>query len=152
MTERAQMVSWAPAPLVRGVYLLVAGDRVLYVGQSNDIARRIVAHREIAFERVVAIDVPETNEESCPNRKACEGILIRELQPPHNELPAQGLFRVDDWETWLGVRPVRSVVLLIAWLMDVPYAPPADEISQRWKTRSTPTWAGWSGNASGGAR
>lgn len=63
-----------------GVYFLCRGHRVLYVGQSTNVASRIGAHAGagLAFERAYVLPAPR----ECLD--ALEGAFIRALRPPHN--------------------------------------------------------------------
>lgn len=63
------------------IYFLVAGENVLYVGQTIQVELRIVRHLtvgEIPFNRVFWIEV------SYSDLDLVEGALIRSLWPPHN--------------------------------------------------------------------
>jgi hypothetical protein len=74
-----------------GVYLLLDGSEVVYVGQSGDIAGRVRTHRregKKCFERAVWFPVFGGSE-----RLRVEGILILLLTPKHNRSVALGLRR-----------------------------------------------------------
>ena len=62
-----------------GVYFLCLGPKVVYVGQSVDVAARISAHRGVKqFDRVYFLPWP------ADRLNELEGTLIRHLQPPLN--------------------------------------------------------------------
>lgn len=66
----------SPVPCV---YFLVRGNEVLYVGQTVNLGRRILAHRNvIPFERVFYLDVADVE------MGAVERAWIRRLNPPYN--------------------------------------------------------------------
>jgi hypothetical protein len=78
----------APRPRYVGVYFLLDGDTVVYVGQSIDIEMRIPAHlgrrrhrnpeHQMCFDSVLWIEVEESN------LTAYEGAFIRALNPRYN--------------------------------------------------------------------
>ena len=70
------MAAWAS-----GVYFLVAGDTVVYIGQSVSVAARISTHRREktkSFDYALFLPVPESELD------AVEGSLIRAIKPPLN--------------------------------------------------------------------
>jgi predicted DNA-binding transcriptional regulator AlpA len=74
---------------VSGVYFLVAGDEVVYVGQSLDIACRIAGHRDKKYERVFALPCAPSM------LNATEAAFIGLLKPSRN-MNAAGTFFVNN--------------------------------------------------------
>lgn len=64
-----------PTALV-GVYLLIAEDEIVYIGQSVDVWSRVAAHaKRFSFDRVIMIDLARED------LRAYEAALIRALNP-----------------------------------------------------------------------
>lgn len=60
-----------------GVYVLLDGESVVYVGESENVLFRIGAHaRRLIFTRALFVEEPDRNE-----RLAIEGALCRRLNP-----------------------------------------------------------------------
>ncbi len=85
----------APTPTERprfvGVYLLLKGEEIVYVGQSTDVEMRLLAHRSsrvrsadrrrwirLSFDRAIWLPL------SAEDLSAYEGALIRALTPKYN--------------------------------------------------------------------
>lgn len=65
--------------IVCGIYALLIGDRIAYVGQSAHVHKRIAVHREQKrFDSVVICEVPKKH------LNAVEQMLIKLLNPPLN--------------------------------------------------------------------
>lgn len=71
-----------------GVYLLLQGDRIVYVGSSEDMPTRVVAHRSNGrqFDRAYYISVP-----GAKDRARLEAILIATLRPEQNRAGMRNL-------------------------------------------------------------
>jgi hypothetical protein len=68
-----------PPPRFVGIYFLLSGDEIVYIGQSTRIPQRVATHRyRLKFDRAVWIPVAEEDLD------AYEGALIRRLTPPEN--------------------------------------------------------------------
>jgi hypothetical protein len=69
-----------------GVYLLIHGDNIVYIGSSLNTARRIADHRRNGrpFDRAYVIGTAEDE------REALEAILIRSIQPAQNRAGKNG--------------------------------------------------------------
>lgn len=71
-----------PPPLP-GVYLLLAGEEVVYVGQSAFVEQRVAHHWQVmprgSFDRALVLAVPREDLD------AFEGALIRALRPKFNK-------------------------------------------------------------------
>lgn len=83
MLRDADKLLDARQPLVAssGVYLLFDGDEVVYVGQSTDLMRRILAHqynRAMQFDSYVALRLP------AENISYYEAMTIRHHRPRYN--------------------------------------------------------------------
>lgn len=64
---------------VSGIYLLIKEGRVVYVGQSVDIHRRVLAHKnEKSFDSYQVIPAPE------PLLDDLETLLVLAYNPPYN--------------------------------------------------------------------
>lgn len=73
-----------------GIYFLIRGDEIVYVGQSGDVPRRVAAHysanrrfrgqppHAIPFDRAIAMRLP------AGQLDAFESALIRGLRPDFN--------------------------------------------------------------------
>lgn len=59
MPEADIVAAARPIENVCGVYFLVKGDRVIYVGQSVNVFARIAQHKDKAFERMAFIPCAE---------------------------------------------------------------------------------------------
>ena len=72
---------------VGGVYLLMLGSRVVYVGSSVDMPTRVVNHRANGrqFDRAYYISVPAPKD-----RAKLEATLIAALKPEQNRLGTNG--------------------------------------------------------------
>jgi hypothetical protein len=71
---------WCDYPGVCGIYFLVAGKRIVYVGLSNRIPRRIFQHRDngVEFDSLTWFEAPEFY------MKAIEAYYIERIDPPFN--------------------------------------------------------------------
>ncbi len=86
--DRAPLACQKCNPPKSGVYLLVAGDEIVYVGSSSDIEPRIFGHRtdrrsvnvmgRKAFDRALWLALPAAVLD------AYEGAFIRSLRPRYN--------------------------------------------------------------------
>lgn len=95
------------APKVCGIYLLILGGEVVYVGQSTDIVGRINCHveqREKAFDKVVYIECAE------PDLNRIEHILTTTISPRHNR--AKWRPGVTDWASvWQAVEDSITTIV-----------------------------------------
>lgn len=68
---------------VAGVYALMDGDSILYIGQSANISARVAGHRSKGrlFSSVSFIRIPGR-----ANRLRVESELIRKHKPPQNQI------------------------------------------------------------------
>lgn len=69
-------------PVVCGVYALLSGDRVVYVGQSTNVLRRLYDHRERRGSAVFDVAMVMGARPEALNR--VEAFLIEQLSPPLN--------------------------------------------------------------------
>lgn len=78
--DRSSIVRFYEYPAVCGIYFLVAKKKIIYVGQSNRIPRRIFQHRDnlIEFDSLSWFEAPELY------LKDIEGYYIRRISPPLN--------------------------------------------------------------------
>lgn len=80
-----QMYWYEPEPRKAGVYFLVRGSSVVYIGQSTDIESRIEAQREAYnFDVAYFIEVPSDRLDDV------EGAAIRFYEPEFNGRKANG--------------------------------------------------------------
>lgn len=104
-----QAIPAVDPPRFAGVYFLLDGDEIVYVGQSIDVPQRINAHRSrrdhaharwrIKWDRALWIPVPEKELD------AYEGALIRRLTPRHNTGAPADASRDDEICTALNLPP-----------------------------------------------
>jgi hypothetical protein len=108
-------------PVVCGVYFLVAGERIVYVGQSTDIHERVHAHRRTKprFDRVIAIPVADTARGSFRVHDTIERVLIDALSPEWNGNKGRTADPITRhlWESWLGIDTARGAEALLRWLL-----------------------------------
>jgi hypothetical protein len=68
-------------PPIEAVYFLLRGERLVYIGETCNLARRIEAHRkdkmfdEVRYLEASSLDL---------RRRIAEGVFIRLLRPPLN--------------------------------------------------------------------
>jgi hypothetical protein len=83
----AHLVAVLPIPKAQtdptrcGVYVLIRGDNIVYIGQSVRVDLRVAQHRtdrRIKFDRVMMLRVPPGDLD------AYEGALIRSIRPRRN--------------------------------------------------------------------
>lgn len=67
-----------------GVYFLCQAGRLVYVGQSRNVARRLAGHHEKGYDRAVMIELP------IAELTATEAYLIKMLRPPLNRSAGRG--------------------------------------------------------------
>lgn len=80
---------WPIEPKICGIYFLIERDRIMYVGLSINIPRRIVQHLDggVPSERVAWFEAPEFY------LKEIEAYYIQRLKPPRNtSLPRRNNF------------------------------------------------------------
>lgn len=90
-----------------GVYLMIIGSGISYIGSSLDMDLRFASHAErrhaglIFYERVLWMPIPKSE------RVAYEGALIRALRPPGNRCtPSTHTTSLDnEILASLGIRP-----------------------------------------------
>lgn len=80
MTDYWAGERWCRHPRICGIYFLVDNGRVVYVGQSNHIARRVAQHQmnEARFDSIAFFEAPEFF------LKGIEAHYIRLFRPPLN--------------------------------------------------------------------
>lgn len=84
LTEAEIIAGSNPLQTHCGVYFLIRANRVIYVGQSNDVFRRLADHREIkAFDRFAFIPCGRAV------LGALEALYIQMLRPPANVTPGR---------------------------------------------------------------
>lgn len=112
-----------PRPTHTGVYFLISRGTVVYVGQSLDVERRMIAHWSStrSRNRVVrrrfdrALFIPLAVEDL----NAYEGALIRALRPKYNRVATTRGARDEEVLAVLGIPP-NDVKCNPYWIRGVP--------------------------------
>lgn len=80
---KADVLSWAePWEPVAGLYFLIDGDEVVYVGRSQDVHKRVGEHGaqgKIEFDKVAVVEVTDEEHLTWMERN-----FLDWLQPKHN--------------------------------------------------------------------
>lgn len=78
------------APDTSGVYFLIRGGAIVYVGQSRNVYARIEAHKQSKeFDRITVLECEERN------LRSLESLYIKKFQPPLNILGIGRITEVD---------------------------------------------------------
>ena len=103
------------SPSEPGVYFLVQGDEVVYVGQSLNVMQRVATHvtnrrngDPIAFDSASWVSVPRSDLDDV------ESAFFWLLSPRHNGFPAPGLKRMSRVEA-------RRIARRFGWQRDLEY-------------------------------
>jgi len=78
--DRSSIERWSHYPAVCGIYFLVSEKKIIYVGMSNRIPRRIFQHRDnmMPFDSLAWFEAPEFF------IKDIESYYIHRIEPPMN--------------------------------------------------------------------
>jgi hypothetical protein len=93
-----------------GIYLLVLGDGLFYIGRAKDVVRRFAAHRQTFGERLIGFSYQEVAESNQPEvervliqRGERSGLPLRQTEwtsQRHDEADLDALFTAQELEAW----------------------------------------------------
>lgn len=84
------LLTATPPRPVPGVYFLISGLEVVYVGQSERVLGRMAGHMDKEFDEVRMIEVPDRD-----SMLALEGKLISLLRPKYNKTTPNSVRAID---------------------------------------------------------